>query len=184
MKTLTDLRAARPKQIFEHVYAANYDWMIRYVLRNSGTEDEARDIFQEAVSAAWINLRTGRFQGDEEQFNAYIRQISKYKWLSYLQSAGKKRTVYADDVLRSADEPDPSVTGIEDQQEEHRLLTSSFSRLGEKCRRVLRLFYYEKYSLAEIAAETGDGEESLKTIKYRCMMQLRQIFLKEREKDE
>lgn len=61
--------------------------------------------------------------------------------------------------------------------EQSTLLRQSFQELGDKCRTILGLYYYRKKSLNEIALELNNTENSIKTIKYRCMMQLRQLFL-------
>lgn len=61
--------------------------------------------------------------------------------------------------------------------EQATLLRQSFQELGDKCRTILGLYYYRKKSLNEIALELNNTENSIKTIKYRCMMQLRQLFL-------
>jgi len=52
-------------------------------------------------------------------------------------------------------------------------LRGVYEKLDDKCRTVLDRFYYERKDLATIATEMGVEEESIRTIKYRCMMKLR-----------
>lgn len=165
-----------PEAALKQLYNLNYPWLENYIRQNSGTEEDARDIFQEGLIAAWINLKEGRFSGQTDAFSAYLRQICKYKWISQIRSAARKRMQYTEDV--SVFEQAAEHTAVtEDQLLEGQLLKSSFAALGEKCRTVLGQFYYQRKSLAEIAAAQGNTEESIKTIKYRCMMQLRKIYL-------
>ena len=178
MEISFDRSGTNPDELLHNVYAANYPWLLQYVQQNSGNAADAQDIFQEGVYAAWTNLREGRFTGNSAQFNAYLRQICKHKWLNQLKSTGRSRTSYQDDlthVEQTAD--DPQV--IAEQLEQSRLLQDCFAQLGDKCKQVLGLFYYRRQSLAQIAAVTNNTEESVKTIKYRCMMQLRKLYLEQ-----
>jgi RNA polymerase sigma factor (sigma-70 family) len=52
-------------------------------------------------------------------------------------------------------------------------LREVYAKLDDKCRQVLDQFYFERKDLASIAASMGVEEESIRTIKYRCMMKLR-----------
>lgn len=176
MQVLSDSPATHPEETFKHLFTANFPWLLQYVQQNSGNGSDAEDIFQESLFAAWISLREGRFLGNMEQFSAYFRRICQNKWINHLNSAHHAKTSYRDDF-----------TGIEPAQEEQiaakqsndegRLLRKCFNELGEKCKKVLGLFYYKKQSMSKIAELTGDTEESIKTIKYRCMQRLRKMYL-------
>lgn len=163
------------------MYADNYPWLENYVRQNSGNESDAQDVFQESIAAAWLNLRQGRFAGDRTQFNAYLRQICRYKWINQIRSAARSRIIYSDTLLGQELENDGD-EALEDQLQQSNLLRQSFMQLGAKCRQVLRLFYYKRKPLGEIADSMGNTEESIKTIKYRCMMQLRKLFLEQNKR--
>ena len=150
------------------VYADNFPWWETYVRQNSGNRQDAQDVFQEAVCAAWLNLKEGRFEGDREQFNAYVRQICKYKWINHLKSATHTKMQLQDDFSAYGNQSGTE-TLHEAQLQYSKLLQHCFSQIGDKCRSVLGAFYYKKQSLAMIADSTGDTEESIKTIQYRCM---------------
>ncbi len=157
----------------------NFGWLQQYILKNSGTLEDAADVFQDGISAAWLNVREGKFNGDTEQFNAYVRQICKYKWINSLRSASfRKERIEADmgeyEGLADDDEAALSIR-------ESRLLRAAFTTLGGKCRELLGRFYFKRQSLAQIAGSMNNTEESIKTIKYRCMMRLRKAYLEKHE---
>lgn len=182
METLKNWPSLNTEDTFEQLYADNFPWLQNYVQRNSGNESDAKDIFQESITAAWINVKEGRFTGDSVQFNAYLRQICKYKWINQIRSSDKRKLVYDDALVDMAF----GVNGhelLEKQLEQSRLLQSCLMQLGLKCRQVLRMFYYQRKPLGEIAADMQNTEESIKTIKYRCMMQLRKLFLEKNKRD-
>jgi RNA polymerase sigma factor (sigma-70 family) len=48
--------------------------------------------------------------------------------------------------------------------------------LGERCRKILYLFYYQRQSMEEIAAAMELTADSAKNQKYRCLNQLRELY--------
>ncbi|HRN58273.1 MAG TPA: sigma-70 family RNA polymerase sigma factor [Agriterribacter sp.] len=181
MEPLTNWSSGNPEDLLKQIYADNYPWLESYVRQNSGNDSDAQDIFQESISAAWMNLKQGRFAGDQVRFNAYLRQICRYKWINQIRSAARTRVIYSDTLLeQEAGNDDYEV--LKNQLQQSSLLQECFMQLGAKCKQVLRLFYYQRKPLGEIAAGMGNTEESIKTIKYRCMMQLRKLFLEQNKR--
>jgi RNA polymerase sigma factor (sigma-70 family) len=171
-----------PEALLKKAYRDNSDWCKRYVCNNNGSEADASDLFQESISVAWLNLKEGKFQGNQEDFNAYIRQICKNKWINQLRLNAKNPVILKENlsIIEAAIEPEL----IEKETDLIRLLKDSFSALGDKCRDLLSRFYFGKQSLAELSQLMGTTEESMKTIKYRCMMRLRKAYLERSKEDE
>ncbi|MGV8878128.1 MAG: RNA polymerase sigma factor [Sphingobacteriaceae bacterium] len=176
METPKDWLNDNPAAAFKHFYHTNYPWLEKYIRQNSGTAQDAQDVFQESLIAAWINLKDGRFAGTADGFNGYLRTICKNKWISHLRSSAHKKMHYAANILTFDQKVEPPAI-MEEQILVGDSLKISFDQLGEKCRVVLGLFYYKRKSLAEIGLLHNNTEDSIKTIKYRCMMQLRNIYL-------
>jgi len=182
LELLTDWPTGNPEHILKQIYEENYPWLESYIRQHSGNDSDAKDIFQESIAAAWINVREGRFKGSAEQFNAYLRQICRYKWINQIRSGTRNKIIYNEALLQQE-------TGgndhdiVSEQLQQAGLLQQSFAQLGTKCKQVLRLFYYRRQSLGEIAGSMGNTEESIKTIKYRCMVRLRKLFLEEMKKN-
>jgi RNA polymerase sigma factor (sigma-70 family) len=166
----------KTEEILEKAYSGNIKWLENYIRQNSGKAEDAKDILQDSLLAAWISYRSGRFEGDQERFNSYVRKICIYKWIDHLKTNYNKNTSLGGDmsVYTDSEEQDKLFA---DLLEESNKLNSRFAQLGDKCKMVLKAFYYENKSLSEIAASTGDTKESLKTIKYRCILRLKKIFL-------
>jgi RNA polymerase sigma factor (sigma-70 family) len=171
-----DTLSASSEQALKKAYKDNYPWLENYIKKNSGNQEDAQDIFQESLCAAWLNLREGKFKGDSEQFNAYIRQICKFKWINMLKSTAFSRTRSIEDFAHFEGHAD-SMEELEMQLEQSKRLNESFSDIGDKCKELLGKFYFKRRPLAKIAEAMNTTEESIKTIKYRCMMRLRKIYL-------
>jgi RNA polymerase sigma factor (sigma-70 family) len=152
------------------LYAKHFPAVRQYVVRNSGTSTDAQDVFQEAVTVLWMNVKEGRFgTGAEPDPGGFIFRVAKNKWLDIVRSAAHRHMKVVHDDRRTDARAD-----IEDDVEDRiRRLRGVYEKLDDKCRVVLDQFYFERKDLATIAAGMGVEEESIRTIKYRCMMKLR-----------
>lgn len=152
------------------LYNAHFPSVRQFVLKNSGTPDDARDVFQEALTVLWLKAKEGLIQAnDNADLGGYLFQVARNKWLDTLRSAAhKKMHMVVDDHTAVAN------AGPDHELEDRILrLRAVYAKLDERCRTVLDLFYYEHKDLAAIAERMGVEEESIRTIKYRCMMKLR-----------
>ena len=164
------------RETFTRLYAEVFPRARTYIIQNSGNEEDARDIFQESLIAAWMNGKNGKFSGDIKGFSAYILTIVRYKWLNRLDSSEHRKTVYND----STESYHEQLTTAEDparHQEESRILQECMKGLDGTCRDILTRFYYKKEGLQQIASALKYSAESVKTIKYRCMQRLRKQYI-------
>lgn len=161
----------------EQIYAQNYTSVERYILNNSGKEADAKDIYQEAIVAAWLNAKEGKFEvQDGKTIGGYIFQIAKFKWLDKLKSKSHRSTVR----LAHENQPDEIDEADYSEEQEQRIqyLQTLYQKLDEKCKAILNRFYYEKKSLEEIGTELDYDSGTVKTLKYRCMKKLKSVHQK------
>ncbi|HNJ59041.1 MAG TPA: hypothetical protein PLH33_08390, partial [Chitinophagaceae bacterium] len=65
----------------------------------------------------------------------------------------------------------------EQQEEQTALLQKHFEQLGEQCRKMLTLFYYEEKKLEEIMHLMNyDNKDVVKSQKHRCLKQLKNLM--------
>ncbi len=53
---------ANDEKVLGELYRHNYRKVENYILKNSGTAEHAKDIFQEAFLALWPNVQLNKFQ--------------------------------------------------------------------------------------------------------------------------
>lgn len=159
------------RQSIQQLYNVHFPAVRKYILDNSGTLDDAQDIFQEAFLVLWLRVKEGRYEaGTNADPGGFLFQVAKHKWLDVLRSANHRHMRVLRDEEMSGLVADTAGPGTEDQLVR---LRSVYARLDAKCRQVLDLFYFERKDLATIARTLSVEEESIRTIKYRCMMKLR-----------
>ncbi|MEM9936719.1 MAG: sigma-70 family RNA polymerase sigma factor, partial [Bacteroidota bacterium] len=53
----------------------------------------------------------------------------------------------------------------------------AYQQMGDKCRELLKLFYYRGFSIKEIVVETGyKDENTVKSYKSRCLKKLKETI--------
>ena len=175
--TATDI-ASQPAWVFglrrndpatvRSLYSKHFPAVRQYVLQNSGTGIDAQDIFQEAVTVLWLKVKEGQLVPDSDP-GGFLFRVAKNKWLDHVRSAAHKHMKVVHDE-RTNDAQAEVADDIEDRIVR---LRGVYDKLDDKCRAVLDQFYFERKDLATIASGMGVEEESIRTIKYRCMMKLR-----------
>lgn len=155
------------------IYSMHYSSVEHYIFSNNGSEADAKDIFQEAILAAWLNVKEGKFTPqNSDSLGGYIFQISKFKWLDKLKSKAHRSTLRIERE-ETIDDGNEEINEKVVQEERINYLKSLYSKLDDKCKSILNSFYYEKKSLEEIGEELSYDAGSLKTMKYRCMKKLK-----------
>lgn len=150
------------------IYTKHFPAVRHYVIQNNGSTDDAQDVFQEALTVLWLKAREDRLIPDSDP-GAFLFRVAKNKWLDVVRSAAHKHMKVVHDDRHSTLQTDAA----DDTEERIMRLRGIYEKLDDKCRTVLDRFYFERKDLGTIAAELGVEEESIRTIKYRCMMKLR-----------
>ena len=142
-------------------------YISRYIKANSGTGDDAKDIFQDALVILYRKVQDGEFE-QTGTLKGYLYSVSKNLWSQELRRrkripAGEFNSDIADSV--SEDEPGAGAAN------------AAFNLLGEKCRQLLVLFYFRKKTYREIAATLAFSDENVaKNQKYRCIQKAKENY--------
>jgi RNA polymerase sigma factor, sigma-70 family len=175
-KTVSGFRK-NDSETMQTIYQEVYPKVRAHILKNNGNEDQAKDTFQEAFVACWRNIKEERFL--EGNVSGYLFTIAKNKWTDFLRSSEYKKTINTDSqsfLKVVQDDPMPKDDILEEEQNRSAMQTA-FDQLGENCRSLLQLFYFERRSMEEISKEMGMAPSSARNQKYRCMEKLRSLSL-------
>ncbi len=166
--------------VLESLYTSNYYKIEHFVLKNNGTKEHAKDIYQEAFISVWHNVKDEKFTPQNETaIQGYLYQIAKNKWMDVLRSKRFKKTTQASQLIQF-EAVEPALRDFDDDiLKEHRLqsIMDVFKTMGSPCKEVLTTFYFEKKSLRDIADELQIEETTARNKKYRCMEKLRSMVL-------
>lgn len=172
---LTEAIRQNDEKVLKWIYQKNFSKVQQMVVTNSGTEEQAKDLYQEAFLTFWTSIKTGKFQPENEfALFAFLYRIAKNKWLDTVRSSAFKLTVFPEVF------PEHIAEEQEDKEAYFLLVESAFARLGENCKELLTRFYFQKERLSELSAHFGWTEGTTKNKKYRCMEILRNSLKSEK----
>jgi RNA polymerase sigma factor (sigma-70 family) len=156
------------------LYESNKKMISAFIARNNGTHDDYEDMLQEALVVLWERVRAGRFEYSSK-LSTFLFGTVKNIWLRRLAKA--KREIPTD--LQSDDQADPTGSVLDTliENEETAAVRNALEKIGEQCKKLLLLFYWEECSMEEIAGKMGFANaETVKSKKYQCKKSLEKVL--------
>ena len=162
------------KRAIESVYSENYGLIQHFVIANNGSEDDARDVFQEAMIVLYEKSRSPEFELTC-QIRTYLYSVCRRLWLKKLQQARRMETPV---------EGLEKLVSVEEDLEEHDKLKAQYltmrtamGKIGEPCKSLIEAFYVHRKNMHEIASFFGyTNADNAKNQKYKCLMRLKKLF--------
>lgn len=160
--TVLQLIKKGDESALEFLYKKHYRMMAKLVMRNSGNEDDAKDIFQDALVIFWQKVANNQLELTSK-ISTYLYSVCQNLWRKELDRKARHTTEEAD----VADSFDP------DRKERVEIIDKCLKNLGETCRNVLTLYYFDRLSMSDIAIKLGFANaDTAKTKKYKCKQEL------------
>lgn len=158
-------------KLVEEIYSRYAGKVKGMILSNNGNEDDAADIFQEALIDIYRKAAKGDFVLTCP-FEALLVVICRNKWINQLQKKQRSGVTFNDtlgytegtDGLREAEV-------VQRQNERRSLLEKKFAELAEGCRELLKLSWSGK-SMEEVAAALQVSYAYARKRKSECMGKL------------
>jgi RNA polymerase sigma factor (sigma-70 family) len=173
-KALLEGLARSDKKAIEIIYRENYNMVQSLIINNSGSTDDAKDIFQETMIVLYEKVRSGTFELNC-LIKTYVYSVSRRLWLKRLQQMN--RYVPAIENLQETVPVEEEIEENERINSEFQAMEKAISSLGEPCKSLLEAYYLEKKSMQEIALFFGyTNAENAKNQKYKCLVRLKKIF--------
>jgi RNA polymerase sigma factor (sigma-70 family) len=156
------------------LYAANRRPITALIMRNNGTADDAADVLQDALIVLWERVRAGRYE-HTAALGSFLYATARNLWLRRLARARREQP--ADLQEDSIAHEDPSALDQMVDDEQNTAIRLALEKLGDPCRALLILFYWEDASMDEIARKLGlANAATAKSKKYQCKEQLKRLI--------
>lgn len=140
--------------------------MVNHVIKNSGSEEEAKDIYQETLVVFWQKAASGNLQLTSK-ISTYLFSICQNLWRKELDRKSRL----------SSEEKDLPIEVDYERQEKINVVNKCIEELGETCRKILTLYYFEEMSMSDIAEQLGFANaDTAKTKKYKCKQELDKLI--------
>lgn len=161
---------------FKRAYEDNRSLFFNFATKYGVEANDAMDIYQDAYVVFYENVQSGKLAELRSSISTYLIGIGKYMILDSLRK--KKQKVRSEILLSKVQEVDDTIGDFDLDKEplnpRQALLQRKFEKLGEKCKVILTLFYFKKYSLKQIMkAGNYNSENVVKSQKSRCLKTLK-----------
>ena len=145
------------RSVIEYVYNTYFKAIRSFVLRYGGTQEDARDIFQDGIIIIYEQAKNNGLQ-IENTFMTYLFTVCKYQWMKTLRERDKK---YFETVENNREveqvfhkENAAKLDELIEKEKRVKLYTRNFQKLSESCQKILRLVA-RGYSVDELTEELG-----------------------------
>jgi RNA polymerase sigma factor (sigma-70 family) len=153
--------------VLQYIYKNFYSKINFFIKKNNGDDDDANDIFQEAIIIIYRKLKANELVLDCT-FETYLYSVCRFLWLKQLEKRKIEKERIKDNHDYHEDIYDDGLEKVADLNERYRLYQKHFVNLGKDCQKVLQL-YFDKVPLKNIAQIMGfKSEKYAKKRKFKC----------------
>ena len=135
-------------------------------------EAASADLFQDSIIILRRNIVKGKLTSLTGSLKTYLFAIGKHQALSLLRREGK--TVLNNDLVTLRLSEDFITDAPLKNQEKKNYINHMLKGLGEPCYSILRMYYYDNFSMESIASHLNyKNEKVAKSQKLRCIKTLK-----------
>lgn len=166
------LETGNNSKVLEYLYKGIFPKIKSYVISNSGTEDDALDIFQDSVVILCKQINARKFNKQHE-VAAFLFSVGRNLWINKAKR-NKKITVFPENYEIDENE---NFSDLIITKEKRKILNEIIEKLGKKCFELLQYSIFHKAKPDEIIEKMGFSTvNAVKTQKYKCKKKLEQIL--------
>lgn len=150
----------------EILYHANRPVITAFVTRNGGTRDDAEDMLQEAVVILWERVCSENFEL-KARLGTFLYATVRNLWLRRLSR--QRREIPIDLQSQEIQAEDASILESLIESDQAAVIAKALEQLGDPCKTLLLLYYWEELTTEEIATRLGYANaDTVKSKKYQC----------------
>ena len=172
------IKSRKDRMVLNWMYKYIYPKVKSYILANSGTEDDSKDVFQEAV-LTFYNLVMNNKSDKITDVEGFVLVVARNKWINKVRT--KKKEINTEFLENESDNQNgPLVNMI--LNEKWNAFQDLIDQIGERCKELLAYSLYEKLSMTEIAERMGFiSADAAKTTHYRCKQKMIDLVTKNKQ---
>lgn len=156
------------RRILVEIYDNILPGITAWVKQNNGTEDDAKDLFQDMIVSVYKKCKTGEFELTCT-FWSYALIVCRNLW--FAKNRNRDKMVFSENIKGEEVIIEEDMQYEIEKQEEFRLYRKHFDQLGEGCREILSMFF-SKIQMSEIAEKLNLSPAYVKKRKFKCKEEL------------
>lgn len=164
---------SRDEKVLKKFYSLYYQHVRQFVRSNNGSDEDARDLFQDAMLVLYQKAKDHKFKLTCSP-GTYLYSVSRFLWLKELAKRKWTSTRYVE--MEDVIDTDDDIGILNEKNERLIFFRKCFEKLPEDCKKVLGLFT-KGLSIAQITGIMGYGSEQYtRNRRYRCKATLINII--------
>ena len=166
------------ESMLKRIYVAYFPMVLKLVLSNSGNDDDAKDVYQEAIIVLYNKVRSGDFELSSK-LQTYIYSVCRRLWLKRLHQMSK----YGGDIhdFQEFMPVEEDLVSHEERDIQFTKMEGALGELGEPCKTIIEDYYIHGRSMQEICEKFGyTNADNAKTQKYKCLQRLKKLFFQQK----
>lgn len=168
-KIVEAIKNGDQQKLLKELYKTVLPKVRAYIMKNSGSEDEANDMFQDAVVVWYKQLKSNQLE-IKQSLEAYLFTIAKNLWIN---KAKRDARIHFTDEVKEDKALTANTLSTLISAEREKAVMGVLNQLGERCAQLLNYVFYQDYSLAEVTELMGfSSAEVTHTTHYRCKKKL------------
>ena len=166
---LQAIKEGKDSPVLSELYKYVLPKVKQYILKNQGSLDDAKDVFQEAVIAFFRQVKLGKFK-EEYEISGYIYTASKNFWITKVRKEKAYDSITSVETFKA--EGNDVMEGMILKERSDSVL-NLLDLLGDHCKTLLSYSVYDNLSMREIAQKMNyASENAAKTANYKCKKRL------------
>ncbi len=158
-----------------YLYDKYYKMGTNVITKNNGNDDDAKDIYQEAVILVWKKIMAEKFVLSSK-LGTFFYGICYKLWLKELSRRKKYENNENEKSEYILDNDEYTISSMEDEQIKE-VIRENLDNISESDRNILFYFYIENKTMEEISSILGyTNPDSAKVKKHRAKAALAEII--------
>jgi RNA polymerase sigma factor (sigma-70 family) len=158
-------------KVLNYLYKTALPQITKFICMNNGDEDEAKDIFQDAVVSLFTTVKMGKYD-IEKDVNGFLFFVSRNLWINYVKKRGRQLDISKMQMPQFQE----SQMAVMISDEKKVLIDQFLEKAGTRCKQVLKYVIYDDLSMKEIAKLMNFASEAVaKTTHHRCKQKLMEL---------
>jgi RNA polymerase sigma factor (sigma-70 family) len=143
----------RDNTVLRYIYSKYYQSVLHFVMNNSGTAEDAKDVFQESMIVVFENVRADIDFKLDCSMQTYVFSIARIIWIKHLNRIKKNMTKLNENhEYIDFEEPQP----FKEHDFQYALYQKVFLELPEDCQVIAKRKHFCKEYLIKLIRENPE----------------------------
>ncbi len=154
--------------VLSYIYKQYFYKVNAFIRKNSGSDDDVSDIFQEAIIVIYRKLKENDLLFENRSFETYLFSVCRLLWLKSLRNIRTEKEKINESLPFTEEVYDDDLNNVIEKNERYLLYQKHFRNISTDCQKILQMFF-DKVPIREITRVMGfKSEKYVKSRKFKC----------------